>query len=101
MIPEIGVFCLILAGCLGILQVMMATGALGQSHLSSRLCATTVFLFASMALGCLVWSHATSDFSVLNVIEHSHTAKPMIYKITGAWGNHEGSMLLWFWVLTL
>jgi cytochrome c-type biogenesis protein CcmF len=42
-----------------------------------------------------------SDFSVLNVAENSHSAKPLIYKITGVWGNHEGSMLLWVLILAL
>ena len=42
-----------------------------------------------------------SDFSVVNVVENSHSLKPLIYKITGVWGNHEGSMLLWVLVLSL
>ena len=43
----------------------------------------------------------TSDFSVLNVVENSHTDKPLLYKITGVWGNHEGSMMLWTFILVL
>ncbi len=54
---------------------------------------------ATSALAALITGYAISDFSLLNVIENSHTDKPLIYKITGAWGNHEGSMLLWLWVL--
>ena len=57
-------------------------------------------------LGCvagaffiLMYSYAISDFSVMNVAMNSHTAKPMLYKITGTWGNHEGSILLWINVL--
>ena len=42
----------------------------------------------------------TSDFSVANVAENSHTAKPLLYKIAGVWGSHEGSMLLWCLALT-
>ena len=49
----------------------------------------------------LMYSHVVSDFSVLNVYQNSHTTKPMIYKIAGVWGNHEGSMLLWILVLTI
>ncbi len=49
----------------------------------------------------LMYSHIISDFSVLNVFQNSHTTKPMIYKIAGVWGNHEGSMLLWILVLTI
>jgi cytochrome c-type biogenesis protein CcmF len=49
----------------------------------------------------LIYLHIISDFSVLNVFENSHTTKPLIYKISGVWGNHEGSMLLWILVLVM
>jgi cytochrome c-type biogenesis protein CcmF len=49
----------------------------------------------------LMYLHIVSDFSVLNVFQNSHTTKPLLYKISGVWGNHEGSMLLWILVLTL
>ena len=52
------------------------------------------------AFGALAWSSVVSDFSVMNVAANSHTAKPLIYKIAGAWGSHEGSMLLWCFMLT-
>ncbi len=58
-----------------------------------------VFTFLSFLL--LTFSHIISDFSVLNVFQNSHTTKPLIYKISGVWGNHEGSMLLWILVLTI
>jgi cytochrome c-type biogenesis protein CcmF len=61
--------------------------------------AQLVFVAASFAL--LVTLHVTSDFSVVNVFENSHSLKPLIYKITGVWGNHEGSMLLWVSILAL
>jgi cytochrome c-type biogenesis protein CcmF len=61
---------------------------------------------ALAVLGCVAFAfvaltlaYATSDFSVLNVVENSHSAKPFIYKLTGVWGNHEGSMLLWVLIL--
>jgi cytochrome c-type biogenesis protein CcmF len=57
------------------------------------------FVFASFV--ALVMLHVTSDFSVVNVYENSHSLKPLIYKITGVWGNHEGSMLLWVMILGL
>ena len=44
-------------------------------------------------------AYVTSDFSVVNVVENSHTDKPLLYQITGVWGNHEGSMLLWVFML--
>ena len=49
----------------------------------------------------LMYLHVISDFSVLNVFQNSHTTKPLLYKVTGTWGNHEGSMLLWILVLTI
>ena len=49
----------------------------------------------------LIYSYLISDFSILNVFQNSHTTKPLIYKLSAAWGNHEGSMLLWIVVLTL
>ena len=49
----------------------------------------------------LMYSHIVSDFSVVNVFQNSHTTKPLLYKISGVWGNHEGSMLLWILVLTI
>ena len=49
----------------------------------------------------LMFSYVVSDFSVLNVFQNSHTTKPLLYKISGVWGNHEGSMLLWILVLTI
>jgi cytochrome c-type biogenesis protein CcmF len=58
-------------------------------------------LLVTLSFGCLIWAYVTSDFSVLNVTLNSHSAKPLIYKISGAWGNHEGSMLLWVLILSL
>jgi len=55
--------------------------------------------FLSFAL--LIYSHVVSDFNVLNVFQNSHTTKPFIYKVSGVWGNHEGSLLLWILILTI
>jgi cytochrome c-type biogenesis protein CcmF len=57
--------------------------------------------FVAASFAALVTLHVTSDFSVANVFENSHSLKPLIYKITGVWGNHEGSMLLWVSILAL
>src|SRR5690606_21406270 len=57
------------------------------------------FALTALAFAVLVVSYAVSDFSVVNVWENSHSAKPLLYKITGTWGNHEGSMLLWVLIL--
>ena len=59
------------------------------------------FALVAFSFATLVVAHVTSDFSVANVVEHSHTTKPLIYKVSGVWGNHEGSMLLWVAILTL
>jgi len=59
-------------------------------------------LFSSLiSFFLLMYVHIVSDFSVLNVFQNSHTTKPLLYKISGVWGNHEGSMLLWILVLTI
>jgi cytochrome c-type biogenesis protein CcmF len=60
-----------------------------------------VFACIGFAFLALTMAYVTSDFSVLNVVENSHSAKPLIYKISGVWGNHEGSMLLWVLILAL
>ena len=53
------------------------------------------------AFGALLWCFAANDISVLAVVQNSHSAKPLLYKLSGAWGNHEGSMLLWVLILAL
>jgi len=60
-----------------------------------------LLLFSIIAFLSLVHCFIISDFSVLNVYQNSHSTKPLLYKITAAWGNHEGSMLLWILVLTI
>src|ERR1041384_8219619 len=60
-----------------------------------------LLVFVALAFGALVYASIVSDFSLLNVAQNSHTLKPLIYKISGVWGNHEGSMLLWVLVLAL
>src|SRR5215471_10620742 len=59
------------------------------------------FMFLVVAFACLTYAFVTSDFSVEVVAANSHSAKPLIYKISGVWGNHEGSMLLWALILSL
>ncbi|MFD0938051.1 heme lyase CcmF/NrfE family subunit, partial [Methylobacterium trifolii] len=105
MIVETGHFALALALALSLIQAVMpiwaarsGDPALRQVATQSALGAFACILFAFAAL---TWAHVTSDFSVQNVVENSHTAKPLIYKLSGVWGNHEGSMLLWVLILTL
>ncbi len=61
--------------------------------------ATVSFLLVAFSFAVLTFAYVTSDFSVRNVWENSHSLKPLIYKISGVWGNHEGSMLLWLLIL--
>nr|WP_205800163.1 heme lyase CcmF/NrfE family subunit [Microvirga terricola] len=63
--------------------------------------ALAVLACIGFAFLALTTAYITSDFSVLNVVENSHSTKPLIYKISGVWGNHEGSMLLWVLILAL
>jgi len=60
-----------------------------------------LFICSFLSFALLIYSHVISDFSVLNVYQNSHTTKPLLYKISGVWGNHEGSLLLWILVLTI
>ena len=57
------------------------------------------FFFVLLSFFSLMFAYVVSDFSISNVYQNSHSAKPLLYKITGVWGNHEGSMLLWVLVL--
>src|SRR3712207_582707 len=63
--------------------------------------ALAVFVCIAISFMALTFAYLSSDFSVLNVVQNSHSAKPLIYKFSGVWGNHEGSMLLWVLILAL
>jgi cytochrome c-type biogenesis protein CcmF len=65
------------------------------------LSAKALFVLVTCSFAALMYAHITDDFSVKNVFDNSHTLKPMIYKISGTWGSHEGSMMLWIWMLSL
>ena len=105
MIAEAGHYALVLALALALIQstVPIAGARWGDTALMNvaRSAALAQLLFAAASFTALVWLHVTSDFSVANVFENSHSLKPLIYKITGVWGNHEGSMLLWVSILAL
>ena len=104
MIAETGHFALILALTVALLQgTLPLVGAWrGDQGMVSiaRPAAITQFLLVALSFGCLMWAYVTSDFSVANVAHNSHSAKPLLYKISGVWGNHEGSLLLWILILT-
>ena len=105
MIIEIGHFALILALCVALCQASIPLVGVARGNYGAMLVGTTgalaQFLLVGVAMAALMHAYVTSDFSVINVIENSHTDKPLLYKITGVWGNHEGSMLLWVFMLAL
>ena len=103
MIVEIGHFALVLAFALALAQsiVPLAGARLGNRELMAMGAPAALSGFALVALSflALVAAYVGSDFSVANVWQNSHSLKPMLYKVTGTWGNHEGSMLLWVLIL--
>ncbi len=105
MIVEIGHFALILALLVATAQMVLPMwGArVGDARLMALGDSAAVAQFALLIIAFLALTHAfvTSDFSVANVTINSHSEKPLIYRISGVWGNHEGSMLLWVLILAL
>jgi cytochrome c-type biogenesis protein CcmF len=105
MIVEIGHFALVLAFAAALAQTVIPfwgarVGDIGLMTVG-RNAALIQFALIALAFAALVNAHLTSDFSVLNVAENSNVAMPAIYKISGVWGNHEGSMLLWVFILAI
>ena len=105
MVVELGHFALVLALMVALVQMVLPMwGAQrGQVALMALAgpAAVVQFLLIATAFGALTWAFVTSDFSLRVVVENSHTLKPMLYKIAGVWGNHEGSLLLWVLILAL
>jgi len=105
MIAETGHFALVLALMVALVQ---ATVPMIGAHRGNALMMAmdkpssySQVLLVAFAFGCLTYSHVTSDFSVLNVVQNSHSKMPMLYKVSAVWGNHEGSLLLWVLILSL
>ena len=103
MIPEVGAFSLILALCL---SMMLATlpiiGAYQNNFLwmsMARPLSAGVFVFLAISIAILAYAFVTDDFSVQFVAQHSNTLLPDRYKLTAVWGGHEGSFLLWTFML--
>jgi cytochrome c-type biogenesis protein CcmF len=105
MIVETGHFALVLALALAVVNAIVPL--YGHYTRDSRLMAVAPsvalvgFGFVAYSFAALTYAHVVSDFSLVNVIENSASTKPLIYKITGVWGNHEGSMLLWVLILAI
>ena len=104
MIIELGHFALILALGVAILQSVVPFVGAGRGWRNwmelAVPAASAQFLLIGFAFAALTWAFLTSDFSVELVYANSHSAKPWLYKLTGVWGNHEGSMLLWVLILS-
>jgi cytochrome c-type biogenesis protein CcmF len=105
MIAELGHYALMLA--LGLALIQGSMPIVGTRRDDPALMSIAVptalaqFAFVALSFGALAVCYATSDFSVLNVYENSNSAMPLMYRLTSLWGNHEGSMMLWVFILAL
>ena len=103
MIIEFGHFALLLAVAVALIQMVVPLyGAqVGDQRMMRVALPASIFQFALVMLAflALTYAYVVSDFTVENVARNSHSAKPLIYRISGVWGNHEGSMLLWLLML--
>ena len=104
-IAEIGHFALILALGVALYQFVVPLWGAQRGDVAAMRAGISAALLHLVLVGisfaALTYAYVVSDFSVLNVAENSHSAKPLLYKISGVWGNHEGSMLLWVLILAL
>ena len=105
MLNEIGHFSLLLAFCVALIQATIPLYGAHKGRIDlmaiAESAANLQFALLLAAFSALTHAFVTSDFSVKLVVLNSHSLKPMLYKITGVWGNHEGSMLLWVLILSL
>ena len=105
MIGEIGHFALILALALALIQATLplvgAQRGIAPWMALARPAAVGQLGFIAIAFFALMAGYLASDFSIENVAANSHTAKPLLYKISGVWANHEGSLVLWVLILAL
>jgi cytochrome c-type biogenesis protein CcmF len=105
MIVELGHFALLLALCVALVQTFVPL--IGAHTRNAALMAVAEpaaviqFLLVAASFAALTYAFVVSDFSLVLVVQNSHTLKPMLYKISGVWGNHEGSLLLWVLILAL
>ncbi len=99
----IGYYSLILGLCFGLILILFSVKNFQNPKFDTKILSFTFlqFFFVVVSFLCLIVSFILSDFSNETVFNNSHTTKPLFYKIAGTWGNHEGSLLLWLFVLTL
>ncbi|MBI5891661.1 MAG: heme lyase CcmF/NrfE family subunit [Nitrosomonadales bacterium] len=105
MIPEIGNFALIVALFISLIQgALPIIGAARNDSVlmgTARTLAVGQFLIVAVALGCLAQAFIANDFSVMYVAQNSNSQLPVQYRISAIWGGHEGSLLLWTFILTV
>ncbi len=103
--PELGTLALTLAFAVSLIQATIPL--IGAQRMDARLMAVSLpaafltFALVAVAFAVLTEAFVLSDFSVRTVAANSHTLKPMLYKVSGVWGNHEGSLLLWMLILSV
>ncbi|WP_062310964.1 heme lyase CcmF/NrfE family subunit [Polynucleobacter sinensis] len=104
MIPEFGHYALILALCVALVQGILPLIGAHQGRrewlVLARPAAQTVFMLLAISFATLAWSFYVNDFSVLYVAEHSNSQLPVVYRLGAVWGGHEGSLLLWVFLLS-
>ncbi|MEO5660019.1 MAG: heme lyase CcmF/NrfE family subunit [Polaromonas sp.] len=105
MIPELGNFSLMLGLCLALIQGILPIAGSFRGNArwmaSARSAAAGQFVFVTLAFICLVYSFVSNDFSVTYVASNSNSMLPVYYRVAGTWGGHEGSLLLWSWMLVV
>ncbi|HEU5094280.1 MAG TPA: cytochrome c biogenesis protein CcsA, partial [Reyranella sp.] len=105
MIPELGHYALILALVVALVQSTLPLVGASRGDIRLMALARTAALAQAflivVSFAALTEAYVTSDFSVATVVANSHSAKPLLYKISGVWGNHEGSMMLWVLILAV
>tara|TARA_Y100001935_G_scaffold29590_1_gene22999 strand:- start:14907 stop:16877 length:1971 start_codon:yes stop_codon:yes gene_type:complete len=104
MIIELGHYCLALVLTISLFQFLVPAIGVRYNSItlmkSSYITSYVTFILVSLSFLALTYAYISSDFSVSLVANNSHSLKPLIYKISGVWGNHEGSLLLWVLILT-
>ena len=104
LLSVIGHYSLVAGLCVGLIIIFFSIKNFQISeHLDTKILSFTFlqFILVLSSFLCLIFSFVFSDFSNETVFNNSHTTKPLFYKISGTWGNHEGSLLLWLLVLTI
>ncbi|RGP36842.1 heme lyase CcmF/NrfE family subunit [Pseudotabrizicola alkalilacus] len=105
MIVEFGHFALVLALAVAVVQMLVPMWGAYRRNAAlmavAEPAAMIQFVLIAASFAALTYAFVTSDFSLVLVVQNSHTLKPMLYKISGVWGNHEGSLLLWALILAL